>query len=52
MDTLRTLINRQLAPHEWVQVVWATVALAVLCAMDQATRGPSLTALIIQNYFN
>ena len=50
MDTLRTLINRQVGPKEWAQIVWATVALSVLCALDQVTRGPSLTALLVQNY--
>jgi len=52
MDTLRTLINRQADPREWAQIVWATIALAVLCTLDQATRGPSLTALLIQNFFS
>ena len=32
-------------------IAWATIALSVLCTLDQATRGPSLTALVIQNYF-
>jgi len=51
MDTLRTLINRQVGPKEWAQIVWATIALSVLCTLYQATRGPSLPALVIQNYF-
>ena len=50
MDTLRTLINRQVGAREWAQIVWPTIALAVLCTLDQATRGPSLTAMLIQNY--
>ena len=52
MDTLRTLINRQVGPKERAQIVWATIALSVLCTLDQFTRGPSLTALILQTYFS
>ena len=52
MDTLRTLIDCQVGPKERAQIVWATIALSVLCTLDQFTRGPSLTALVIQTYFS
>ena len=51
MDTLRTLINRQVGPKERAHIVWSSIALAVLCTLDQFTRGPSLTTMVIQNYF-
>ena len=52
MDTLRTLINRQVGARDWARIVWPSIALAVLCTLDQATRGPSLVALLVQNYFS
>ena len=52
MDTLRTLINRQVGAREWADIVWSSIALGVLCTLDQFTRGPSLTALVIQNFLS
>jgi hypothetical protein len=51
MDTLRSFITRHAGTREWAQVIWPSIALAVLVTLDQSTRGPSLVALLVQNYF-
>jgi len=51
MATLRSFINRHTGARAWALAVWPSLALAVLVTLDQSTRGPSLVALVVQNYF-
>jgi len=38
--------------ESWNRAVWPSLALSVAVALDQCTRGPSLTAMIITAYLN
>jgi hypothetical protein len=46
METLRThAINT--ASAAWTRAFWPSLVLTVAIALDQCTRGPSVTALIL-----
>ncbi|MDB5753258.1 MAG: hypothetical protein JWP65_3679 [Ramlibacter sp.] len=46
METLR-LITRSPEPADWAKAFWPSVALAVVAMLDQSTRGPSVTTLVL-----
>lgn len=46
MDTLRThTVNACRAA--WMRALWPSLVLTVAIALDQCTRGPSVTAMVI-----
>lgn len=51
MQTLR-LITRDSSPRDWAQVVLPTLAVAIAAMMDQSTRGPSITQMVLMALFN
>lgn len=38
-----------LQPQEWLQLVVLSVAALVLASIDQCTRGPSITGMVLTN---
>ena len=46
MDSLRTLTD-YLWRESWNRAVWPSLALTVVASLDQCTRGPSLTAMVL-----
>jgi hypothetical protein len=51
MGTLRTFTENAWR-ESWNRAVWPSLALSIAVALDQCTRGPSLTAMIITAYLN
>lgn len=51
METLR---NRTVdtARTAWMRALWPSMVLSVAIALDQCTRGPSITAMIITQLFS
>jgi hypothetical protein len=43
MDTLRTL-----ARNPALALVWPSVVISIALSLDQSTRGPSITAMVLQ----
>jgi hypothetical protein len=51
MDSLRTFTVN--TAHEAVnRALWPSIVLSVAIALDQYTRGPSLSAMLITAYLN
>ena len=51
MDTLRTCtVNAYHAA--WTRALWPSLVLTVAVAMDQCTRGPSITAMVLTALFS
>ena len=46
MDSLRTLTD-YLWRESWNRAFWPSLALTVVASLDQCTRGPSLTAMVL-----
>jgi hypothetical protein len=46
MDSLRTLTD-YLWRESWNRAFWPSLALAVVASLDQCTRGPSITAMLL-----
>jgi len=51
METLRAL-TRQPEPAQWAKAIWPMVAVAVAAMLDQSTRGPSITTLLLTAAFS
>jgi hypothetical protein len=51
METLR-IITRSPEPTAWAKAFWPLVAVAVAAMLDQSTRGPSITAMLLTNLLN
>jgi hypothetical protein len=51
MGTLRTIAETAWR-ESWNRALWPSLALSVAVALDQCTRGPSLTAMLITAYLN
>ena len=51
METLRAL-TRQPEPAQWAKAIWPMVAVAVASMLDQSTRGPSITTLLLTAAFS
>lgn len=50
MDTLRThTVNACRAA--WMRAFWPSLVLAVAVTLDQSTRGPSITAMVLTQLF-
>jgi hypothetical protein len=46
MDTLRSIVNA-LWRESWNRAFWPSLALSVVASLDQCTRGPSITAMLL-----
>jgi hypothetical protein len=46
MDTLRTIAD-YLWRESWNRAFWPSLALTVVASLDQCTRGPSITAMVL-----
>jgi hypothetical protein len=51
MGTLRTIAESAWR-ESWNRALWPSLALSVVVALDQCTRGPSLTAMLVTAYLN
>ena len=51
MGTLRSFAETAWR-ESWNRAFWPSLALSIAVALDQCTRGPSLTAMIITAYLN
>lgn len=51
MQTLRTIADTAWR-ESWNRAVWPSLVLTVAIALDQCTRGPSITAMIITRLFS
>lgn len=51
MQTLRTIADTAWR-ESWNRAVWPSLVLTVAIALDQCTRGPSITAMIITQLFS
>jgi hypothetical protein len=49
METVRTLTDA-LWRESWNRALWPSLALTMAASLDQCTRGPSLTAMML-TYF-
>lgn len=51
METLRTLTVNA-ARAAWTRAMWPSIVLGVAVTLDQYTRGPSISAMLLTAYFN
>jgi hypothetical protein len=51
MDSIRTLTVNT-AHEALTRALWPSIVLSVAVALDQCTRGPSITAMLITAYLN
>jgi hypothetical protein len=50
METLQNIA--EIAWREsWNRAVWPSLVLSIAVALDQCTRGPSITAMILTHFF-
>ena len=50
METLRTFTETAWR-ESWNRAVWPSLVLSIAVALDQCTRGPSITAMVITHFF-
>jgi hypothetical protein len=50
METLRT-ITETAWRESWNRAVWPSLVLSLAVALDQCTRGPSITAMVLTHFF-
>jgi hypothetical protein len=50
METLRT-VTVSTYRAAWMRACWPSLVLSVALAMDQVTRGPSITAMVLTALF-
>ena len=51
METVRTIADRAWR-ESWNRAVWPSLVLTLAVTLDQCTRGPSLTAMILTQFFS
>ena len=51
METLRT-VTVNTCRAAWTRALWPSLVLTVAIALDQCTRGPSITAMILTQLFS
>jgi hypothetical protein len=51
METIRA-VTVNTARAAWMRAVWPSLVLTIAIALDQCTRGPSITAMIITQLFS
>lgn len=51
METLRT-VTVNTCRAAWMRALWPSLVLTVAIALDQCTRGPSITAMILTQLFS
>jgi hypothetical protein len=51
MGTLRS-ITQTAWRESWNRAFWPSLILSLIVAMDQCTRGPSITAMLVTAYLN
>jgi hypothetical protein len=49
METQNTTADFKPQPREWLALAGLSLAAMVLSSLDQCTRGPSLTAILLSN---
>ena len=49
METVRTIAENAWR-ESWNRAVWPSLVLSIAVALDQCTRGPSITAMIITRF--
>jgi hypothetical protein len=50
METLRIIADKAWR-ESWNRAMWPSLALSVVIALDQCTRGPSITAMVLTQFF-
>ena len=51
METVRTIAERAWR-ESWNRAVWPSLVLTIAVSLDQCTRGPSITAMILTQFFS
>jgi len=51
METLHTFAEAAWR-ESWNRAVWPSLVLSLAIALDQCTRGPSITAMILTQFFS
>ena len=51
METIRA-VTVNTARAAWMRAVWPSLVLTVAIALDQCTRGPSITAMVLTRLFS
>lgn len=51
METLRT-VTVNTCRAAWTRALWPSLVLSVVIALDQCTRGPSITAMVLTRLFS
>ena len=49
METLR-IITEKAWRESWNRALWPSLVLSIAVALDQCTRGPSITAMLITHF--
>jgi hypothetical protein len=49
METVRTIAENAWR-ESWNRAVWPSLVLSIAVALDQCTRGPSITAMLITRF--
>lgn len=51
METVRTIAENAWR-ESWNRAVWPSLVLTLAVTLDQCTRGPSITAMILTQFFS
>jgi hypothetical protein len=51
METVRTIADKAWR-ESWNRAVWPSLVLTLAVSLDQCTRGPSITAMILTQFFS
>jgi hypothetical protein len=51
METLRIIADKAWR-ESWNRAVWPSLVLTIAVSLDQCTRGPSITAMILTQFFS